>query len=112
MATGVTAWRLAKGLYLVPVLFAYTPFLGGPIDQVLIIFFTALIAMYALAAFFEGHAEASLGWLSRIVLAGLGIFVIWPNHLDWNLAAAAAIFIIIGLNIWADRKKVANLTRF
>ena len=112
MATGVTAWRLAKGLYLVPVLFAYTPFLGGPLDQVLIIFFTALIAMYALAAFFEGHAEASLGWISRLALAGLGIFVIWPNHLDWNLAAAAAIFIIIGLNIWADRKKVANLTRF
>jgi TRAP-type uncharacterized transport system fused permease subunit len=29
MATGVMSWKLAKGLYLMPVLFAYTNFLGG-----------------------------------------------------------------------------------
>ncbi|MGD8498269.1 MAG: TRAP transporter fused permease subunit, partial [Chromatiales bacterium] len=29
MATGFTAWKLAKGLYIVPLLFAYTPFLSG-----------------------------------------------------------------------------------
>ena len=29
MATGLTAWKIAKGLYIVPLLFAYTPFLAG-----------------------------------------------------------------------------------
>jgi TRAP-type uncharacterized transport system fused permease subunit len=29
MATGVMSWKLAKGLYLVPVLIAYTNFIGG-----------------------------------------------------------------------------------
>ena len=28
MLTGLTAWKLAKGLYIVPLLFAYTPFLA------------------------------------------------------------------------------------
>ena len=112
MATGVTAWRLAKGLYLVPILFAYTPFLGGPTMQVITIFLTALLALYALAAFFEGYAEAKVGWATRLVLGFLGVMVIWPNHLDWNIAAALGIFLIMALNIMADRKKVANYTRF
>ena len=29
MATGVTSWKVAKGLYLVPLLFAYTPLIGA-----------------------------------------------------------------------------------
>ena len=29
MATGLTAWRVAKGIYIVPLLFAYTPILSG-----------------------------------------------------------------------------------
>jgi len=29
MATGFTAWRVAKGLYIIPILFAYTPLLSG-----------------------------------------------------------------------------------
>jgi len=29
MLTGFYSWKLAKGLYIVPLLFAYTPMLGG-----------------------------------------------------------------------------------
>src|SRR5690606_38898667 len=29
MATGLTSWKLAKGLYLVPLLFAYSPLISG-----------------------------------------------------------------------------------
>lgn len=112
MATGVTAWRLSKGLYLVPVLFAYTPFLGGPLWKVIVIFLTALLALYALAAFFEGHIEAKIGWATRGLLAVLGVFVIWPNHIEWNIIAAIGIGIIVVLNVLADRRGMVNLTRF
>ncbi|PJA60660.1 MAG: C4-dicarboxylate ABC transporter permease, partial [Rhodobacterales bacterium CG_4_9_14_3_um_filter_71_31] len=43
MGTGFTAWKLAKGLYIVPVLFAYTPFLSGDPWQALEIFLFALL---------------------------------------------------------------------
>src|SRR5699024_2445919 len=58
MATGVTAWRLAKGLYLVPVLFAYTPFLYGTPIEMLTIFLIAVAGVYALGAAIEGQMEA------------------------------------------------------
>ena len=31
MATGVEAWKIAKGLYIVPLMFAYTPMIGAPV---------------------------------------------------------------------------------
>lgn len=39
MATGVEAWKTAKALYIVPLLFAYTPFIGGTHVEVMQIFF-------------------------------------------------------------------------
>ena len=41
MYTGVISWKLAKGLYIVPVLFAYTPILSGDWSQVLMVGFSA-----------------------------------------------------------------------
>ena len=38
MATGVQAWKLAKGLYIVPVLFAYSPLLSGNWAQAFMVF--------------------------------------------------------------------------
>ena len=35
MATGLCSWKIAKGLYIVPLLFAYTPLIGGSWFQIL-----------------------------------------------------------------------------
>src|SRR5690606_30611279 len=53
MGTGFTAWRLAKGIYIVPLLFAYTPYLGNSfwIDLELSIY--CALALYAFAAAWE-----------------------------------------------------------
>ncbi len=48
MATGLQSWKIAKGLYLVPILFAYTPFLYGSFTQQLTIFVLSLITVYIL----------------------------------------------------------------
>lgn len=48
MATGIQSWKIAKGLYLVPLLFAYTPFLYGTLLQQITIFVLSLIAVYFL----------------------------------------------------------------
>jgi len=48
MATGLQSWKIAKGLYLVPLLFAYTPFLYGSILQQITIFVLSVIVIYIL----------------------------------------------------------------
>ena len=66
MATGFAAWRIAKGLHIIPLLFVYTPILGGPWESgwaaALAVFAFALFGLYALAGALQGCLEAPLGW--------------------------------------------------
>ena len=48
MATGLQSWKIAKGLYLLPLVFAYTPFLYGSLFEKLGIFIVSLITIYLL----------------------------------------------------------------
>ena len=104
MATGFTAWKLAKGLYIVPVLFAYTPFLSGDPVKALEVFLFALLGVYALAAAMEGWMEARLSPPLRALTAAAGVAAVWPSSLMLNLAAGAAILGILLLNIRAGRR--------
>ena len=104
MATGFTAWRLAKGLYIVPILFAYTPFLSGTWDQIIVIFIQAVIGTYALGAALDGHMEAPLGWITRSLAALAGILVMWPGLAIANLASGLVIIAMLVHSIRADRR--------
>ena len=103
MACGFTAWRLAKGLYLMPILFAYTAFLYGSVGEMLMIFVVAILAVYALGAALEGHMEAPLNWPLRIASAAAGVAVIWPNNVIVDSIGAAVIVLIVAWNIRTDR---------
>ncbi len=94
MATGFTAWKIAKMLYVVPLLFAYTPLLAGDPWAALGIFAFAALGLYALVAAIEGHAEAPVSWPMRGVLAGIGTSLLWPGLglAPWLGAAALVAF--------------------
>ncbi|MCB1507312.1 MAG: TRAP transporter fused permease subunit [Hyphomicrobiaceae bacterium] len=105
MATGVTAWKLAKGLYIVPILFAYTNFIGGTPLEVFTIFLIAVLGVYALGATIEGHMEAPLGWPLRILTGAAGIALLWPNT---PLLEAGGAVIIIAIFLWSVRQDRAR----
>jgi TRAP transporter 4TM/12TM fusion protein len=94
--TGFTAWKLAKGLYIMPLLFAYTPLLYGDWTTALEIFFFTLVGLYAFAAAFQGHLETDHGVVMRIVLAILALCLLYPGQpiLHWaGLTAFVAFFV-------------------
>ncbi|MCF2828889.1 TRAP transporter fused permease subunit [Pseudoalteromonas sp. L23] len=96
MATGIEAWKTAKALYIVPLLFAYTPFIGGSNFEIMQVFFTALIGMYALVAAIYGYAEAKLNKPIRMVLALLGIALVWPHQMiSVDIAAALCVIAVV-----------------
>jgi TRAP-type uncharacterized transport system fused permease subunit len=104
MMTGVESWKVAKGLYLMPVLFAYTAFLGGSFWEVTHIFVIAVIGVYALGAAIEGHMEAAINWPMRIVLFAAGVALLWPNTPVVEAIGAVGVISIIVWNVRLDRR--------
>ncbi len=80
METGFAAWKLAKGLYIIPFLFAYTPLLfEGPLHEVLITALSATLGLLAFTVAMEGHFIRKLFLWERglVGLATIGLF--WPH---------------------------------
>lgn len=98
MVTGLYSWKLAKGLYIVPILFAYTPMLGGSWTDDLTIFFFAIIGLYAFAGAFQGHLENHLSPILRAVSLALAFLLIAPFSLTFHLAAAVGFAILFFFN--------------
>ena len=97
MATGVQSWKVAKGLYIIPLLFAYTPLVGGSWGEVLTIFIFALFGLYAFSAAIQGFMESRLNPLFRLLTLAAAVALLWPTtwliHLA-GLGLLAVIFII------------------
>ncbi len=110
MKTGFESWKIAKGLYLVPLLFAYTPFLGGPIEEVLEIFVFATFGLYAVAAAFQGYLEGPLSWPERALLLGAGALLFWPD-VWWTHAAGVVLFVMLFAWNWRQSRRVVASSR-
>jgi TRAP transporter 4TM/12TM fusion protein len=100
MRTGVEAWKIAKGLYIVPLLFAYTPIIGGDWLTVGRIALFSLFGIYAVNALLQRYAEGKLHLLSypALLLGGAAAFI--PGHLTANLLGSAVVLAVI---VWSRR---------
>ena len=80
LETGLESWKLAKGLYIIPLLFCYTPILfEGPWWEVAETALTATAGLYSFAVFFEGWCRSHLNWPMRVAFAGAAAFLLWPD---------------------------------
>ncbi len=82
MKTGFAAFRLCKGLYLIPLLFAFTPILSGDWGQMLLVFVPAIAGLHALSGAMSGWLETRQGVLARIVLSAVGAALLWPLEIE------------------------------
>ncbi len=98
MRTGLTSWKIAKGLYLIPALFAFTPLITGDwVDRVEVFVF-ATLGLYALAGLLEWHLEARLTPVTASLVAGSAILLLWPPlGLTGHIAGAALLVALIGI---------------
>ncbi|EPZ5902232.1 TRAP transporter permease [Vibrio fluvialis] len=95
MRTGLTAWKIAKGLYLVPLLIAYTQLIDWDPMTVITIGFFAIVGTYAMIGAIEGFLEGPLNWPIRVLLAVIGIALVWPNIPLLVRVVCVALFIAI-----------------
>ncbi|MFK7853252.1 MAG: TRAP transporter permease [Granulosicoccus sp.] len=92
MATGVEAWKVAKGLYIIPLMFAYTPMVGAELPELLQIGFFALFGLYAFNALLQRYAEGSLYWWSYPALLAGSAGAFYP--LNWLFNVSGAILVV------------------
>jgi len=98
MRTGLTAWKIAKGLYLVPVLFAFTPLITGSWAERLAVFGFASLGLYALAGLLQWHLETKLNAVTATLLLASACCLLWtPFGLALHVAGAA---LLIGVVVW------------
>jgi len=85
MRTSFVSWKLAKGLYLIPILMVYSPLLlNGTPQAVVFAVVAATLALTGFVAALEGHLLHPVGWLGRAALVAGGLLVFWPGHrTDW-----------------------------
>ncbi len=95
MATGFQAWKIAKGLYIVPLMFAYTPLITGNWLEIVQIGFFALFGIYGINVLIQNYAEGPLKiWHWPFILLGIAA-TFWPLHLGINIVGMAFIMIVI-----------------
>ena len=107
MKTGVASWKIAKGLYFVPLLFAYTPLLGGDWPVMIEIFAFAIFGLWALGAGIQGHWENKLNPVMRIAVFAVGAALLWPLGTLYHAIALAAFFALFAINIGFGKKRAA-----
>ncbi|MCY9843426.1 TRAP transporter permease [Vibrio caribbeanicus] len=104
MRTGMTAWKIAKGLYLVPLLIAYTGLISWDLGTVMMTSVFAILGCYAIIAAMEGYLEGPLTWLLRLVLGMVGVALIWPDTGEVFKIISSGLFIAL---FWASRRFAA-----
>ncbi|MEM9971478.1 MAG: TRAP transporter fused permease subunit, partial [Pseudomonadota bacterium] len=108
MATGVASWKLAKGLYIVPVMMAYTPLLSGDWGAALVVFGFTVVGIYGLAGMLQGCLENRIGWPMRVLVGAAGIACMWPGMLLINVAGVVAVAALLFLNVSMGRTAPAE----
>jgi len=96
MRTGLTAWKIAKGLYLIPALFAFTPLITGNWTERLIVFAFACLGLYALAGILQWHLESKLNAITGAMLLVSAACLLWtPFGIVIHLVGAALLIGVV-----------------
>ena len=110
MATGVEAWKIAKGLYIVPLLFAYTPMIGAELPELLRIGLFSLVGIYAINALLQRYSEGPIAWWGYpvFIIGAIGCFI--PLNWILNLAGSAVIAMMIVISARRETAALRDIT--
>jgi TRAP transporter 4TM/12TM fusion protein len=99
--TGWAAFKYAKLLYVMPLLFAFTPILmDGPVDKIVVTWISATLGTIAFGALTVGYLQRRTTILEWVILAGATFLCYLPSY--WSDAVGVAL--VVGL--WFLQRRV------
>ena len=110
MRTAFTSWKLAKGIYIIPIIMAYRPLLmnGTPFDVITTMLAT-LVGLIAFAACLDRYFLDHATWLEVLLLFGAASCLFWPGA--WFDLIGLALFVVVVLKQWPRRAAVRERMR-
>lgn len=107
LETGFESWKLAKGIYLIPLLFVYTPILfQGPMWQVAETSVTGLAGLFCIAVFFEGFHIILLNWPLRVAYLATALLLLWPM-MALHIAGIGLFVVLVLIQKMLEKKDVS-----
>ncbi len=102
MRTAFTSWKLAKGIYIIPIIMAYRPLLmNGPPAEVIVTMLATLVGLIAFAACLDRYFLDYATWFEVLLLFFAAAFLFWPGV--WFDLAGLIMFIAVALMQWPRR---------
>ena len=116
MKTAFTSWKLAKGLYIIPIVMAYRPLLGigETYDlfhwEVVLTMMVTTLGLFAFASALERYFLRRATWLETLLFWVASAALLWPAY--WADAAGVLVLVLAcGLQIWGPSKTVPAIDR-
>jgi len=106
MRTGFEAWKLAKGLYVMPILFAYTHLIDGSWLQKFEIFGFGLLGLFAIAAFFTGLFLEKINYFERVFVFIIGVLLLIPHFYTWMPGLILFVLFAFYQKIYKSKKLI------
>ncbi len=80
MRTAFVSWKLAKGLYIIPIVMAYRPLLlNGPPMEVFLTVAATTAGLISFAAALDRYLLREATWLETGLFAGAALALFWPH---------------------------------
>ena len=105
MKTGFESWKLAKGLYIVPVLLAYTSLGTGDFWEIAVAFGWGLIGIFAFSSAMQGFLVRKLKIPVRAAVFLIAFFVLQPGFLALQ---ATGTVLLAALVFWEKRRSALS----
>ncbi len=107
MRTAFTSWKLAKGLYIIPIVMAYHPLLlNGTTGEVVQTVIFCTVAITAFVICLERYFFVPLTWVETILYGGAAIALIWAN--DTVNHIGFAVFVVLSAYQIIAKRRALN----
>ena len=105
MRTAFTSWKLAKGLYIIPVIMAYHPLLlNGPTWAVVQTIVFSVLSITAFVVCLERYFMAPLNWIETIGFGAAALALIWADDMT-NYLGCAVFLLFCGVQLFKRQKE-------
>lgn len=108
--TGFSSWALAKGLYLIPLLFVYSAILTGGLLEVLVAGALGAVGLFGLTLALEGFLMRPLGVMTRILFVCVTVFSYCPYHY-LNVTGVVLALTLVGYHFIAPKVRARAVAR-
>jgi TRAP transporter 4TM/12TM fusion protein len=96
MKTAFTSWKLAKGLYILPIIMAYHPLLlNGTTGEIFLTVILSTLAIISFVACMESYFLTMMGWPETLVHGATAVMLIWNNRMLNYIGIVLFVLLVI-----------------